>query len=110
MLTSVGWARRLACSGAPLGLAVVLVAFAASPGFIDPFTSVKWYALEAVAAGWLVSEQLLCRGIIVRDCSSFRGCGERCLRVTIGRREENDRFLVELEKLEGKKLFPDGSG
>ena len=57
-----------------------------------------------------LAEQLLCRGIIVRDCSSFHGCGERCLRVTVGRMEENDRFLEELEKLEGKKLFPDGSG
>ena len=50
-----------------------------------------------------LAEQLLCRGIIVRDCSSFHGCGERCLRVTVGRREENDRFLEELEILDGKK-------
>ena len=50
-----------------------------------------------------LAEQLLCRGIIIRDCSSFHGCGERCLRVTVGRREENDRFLEELEILDGKK-------
>ena len=50
-----------------------------------------------------LAEQLLCRGIIVRDCSSFHGCGERCLRVTVGRREENDRFLEALEILDGKK-------
>jgi len=60
--TGSGLARRLECSGAPLGFAVLLVALAASPGFIDPFTSLKWYALEAVAAGWLLSERLLCRG------------------------------------------------
>jgi O-antigen ligase len=60
--TSSGLARRLGCSGAPLGLAVLLVALAASPRFVDPFTSVKWYVLEAVAAGWLLSERLLCRG------------------------------------------------
>ena len=50
-----------------------------------------------------LAEELLCRGIIVRDCSSFHGCGERCLRVTVGRREENDRFLEALEILDGKK-------
>lgn len=50
-----------------------------------------------------LAEQLLCRGIIVRDCSSFHGCGERCLRVTVGWREENDSFLEALEILDGKK-------
>jgi histidinol-phosphate aminotransferase len=54
-----------------------------------------------------LAEQLLCRGIIVRDCSSFHGCGERSLRVTVGRREENDRFLAELEKL-GEKGIKNG--
>ena len=50
-----------------------------------------------------LAEELLCRGIIVRDCSSFHGCGERCLRVTVGRWEENDRFLEALKILDGKK-------
>ena len=51
-----------------------------------------------------LAQQLLCRGIIVRDCSFFHGCSQRCLRVTVGRREENDRFLAELEKL-GEKVI-----
>lgn len=51
-----------------------------------------------------LAQQLLCRGIIVRDCSFFHGCSQRCLRVTVSRREENDRFLVELEKL-GEKVI-----
>ncbi|MCK9565659.1 MAG: histidinol-phosphate transaminase [Methanothrix sp.] len=46
----------------------------------------------------VVVERLLCRGIMVRDCNSFPGCGEKCLRVTVGRPEENDRFLEEFEK------------
>ncbi len=50
-----------------------------------------------------MSERLLSRGIVVRDCSSFPGCGERGLRVTVGRRDENDRFLVALEALDAKK-------
>ena len=45
-----------------------------------------------------VVERLLCRGIAVRDCSSFPGSGEHCLRVTVGRPEENERFLEEFEK------------
>jgi len=47
-----------------------------------------------------IAEQLLNRGIVVRDCSTFYGCGKMGLRVTVGRREENDRFLEELYKLE----------
>ena len=50
-----------------------------------------------------IAERLLSRGIVVRDCSTFHGCGERGLRVTVGRREENDRFLQELKMLEEKK-------
>ena len=47
-----------------------------------------------------VVERLLGKGVIVRDCSSFSGCGEHCLRVTVGRAEDNDRFLDEMEKAE----------
>ena len=50
----------------------------------------------------VVVERLLCRGIAVRDCSSFPGSGEHCLRVTVGRPEENDRFLEEFEKADTK--------
>ena len=46
----------------------------------------------------MVVERLLRRGIVVRDCSSFPGSGEHCLRVTVGRPEENERFLEEFEK------------
>ena len=46
----------------------------------------------------VVVERLLCQGIAVRDCSAFPGSGEHYLRVTVGRPEENDRFLEEFEK------------
>jgi histidinol-phosphate aminotransferase len=46
----------------------------------------------------VVAERLLRRGVIVRDCSSFPGSGEHCLRVTVGKPEENKRFLEEFEK------------
>jgi histidinol-phosphate aminotransferase len=48
-----------------------------------------------------VVERLLEKGVIVRDCSSFSGCGEHCLRVTVGRREDNDRFVEEMQRAEG---------
>ncbi len=38
-------------------------------------------------------ERFLCRGIIIRDCRSFRGSGEHQVRVTVGRPEENQCFL-----------------
>ena len=39
------------------------------------------------------TEKFLQRGIIIRDCRSFRGSGEHHVRVTVGTPEENDRFL-----------------
>jgi histidinol-phosphate aminotransferase len=55
----------------------------------------------------VVVERLLRRGVIVRDCSSFPGSGEHCLRVTVGRPEENGRFLEELERA-GEALAENG--
>ena len=47
-----------------------------------------------------VAERLLQSGIVVRDCGTFPGCGEHGLRVTVGRPEENDRFLEEYERVD----------
>lgn len=55
-----GGPRRCGCSHALLLVAIPLVTLAASPRFLDQFTSVKWYVLEAVAAAWLLAERLLC--------------------------------------------------
>ncbi len=38
-------------------------------------------------------ERFQARGIIIRDCRSFRGAGEHHVRVTVGTPSENDRFL-----------------
>jgi histidinol-phosphate aminotransferase len=40
-----------------------------------------------------VAEALLRKGIIVRDCASFYGMDEYHIRVSIGRPEENEKFL-----------------
>jgi histidinol-phosphate aminotransferase len=44
-----------------------------------------------------VWEGLLGRSVLIRQCVSWRGL-EDCLRVTIGRPDENDRFLAALEE------------
>lgn len=38
-------------------------------------------------------EKFLRRGIIIRDCRSFRGAGEHHVRVTVGTPQQNDIFL-----------------
>ena len=49
--------------------------------------------LETKVPSGEVAEKLLARGVIVRDCFSFRGAGDHALRVTVGTPDENDRFL-----------------
>ncbi len=41
----------------------------------------------------LVTEHFLSRGIIIRDCRSFRGAGEHHVRITVGTPEQNELFL-----------------
>jgi len=38
-------------------------------------------------------EELMKRGIIIRDCSGFEGCSNRDVRISIGKKEENDILL-----------------
>ena len=40
-----------------------------------------------------IAEKFLSRGIIIRDCRSFFGAGEHHIRVTVGKPDQNDRFL-----------------
>ena len=49
--------------------------------------------LETEEASNSFVEKFQARGIIIRDCRSFRGAGERHVRVTVGTPSENDRFL-----------------
>jgi histidinol-phosphate aminotransferase len=44
-------------------------------------------------------ERFLARGIIIRDCRSFRGAGEHHARVTVGTPSENDRFLSAYQEI-----------
>jgi histidinol-phosphate aminotransferase len=47
----------------------------------------------------LVAERFLQKGIIIRDCHSFRGAGEHHIRVTVGTPEQNARFLQAYEQI-----------
>ncbi len=45
-----------------------------------------------------VSESLLKKGIIVRDCTSFRGAGQSLIRITVGTRDQNEKVIAALAK------------
>ena len=47
------------------------------------------------------TEELLKRGIIVRDCNSFKGLDEYWIRVSVGTLEEDTRFIEILHDLIG---------
>ena len=44
-------------------------------------------------------ERFLQKGIIIRDCRSFRGAGEHHVRVTVGTRAENEHFLAAFREI-----------
>ena len=50
--------------------------------------------LETAEPSNTVAEKFLQRGIIIRDCRSFRGAGDHHIRVSVGTPEENDLFLA----------------
>jgi histidinol-phosphate aminotransferase len=55
--------------------------------------------IETDVASNLFVERFLARGIIIRDCRSFRGAGEHHARVTVGTPSENDRFLSAYQEI-----------
>jgi len=46
-----------------------------------------------------ICESLLEKGIIVRDCTSFRGAGESLIRITVGTKEQNDSVISAFHEL-----------
>ncbi len=46
-----------------------------------------------------VYDALLKRGIVVRNCSSFRGAGDSLIRISVGTREQNDRVVEAFDSL-----------
>ncbi len=46
-----------------------------------------------------VSESLLKKGIIVRDCTSFRGAGKSLIRITVGTEKQNEMVIEALSTI-----------
>lgn len=53
------------------------------------------------------TEALLKRGIIVRDCNSFKGLDEYWIRVSVGTMEEDQKFIEVLKDLLDKAILDD---
>jgi len=45
----------------------------------------------------ILSEKLMKRGVIVRDCTSFKGLDEYWIRVSVGMLEDDEKFIKILE-------------
>jgi histidinol-phosphate aminotransferase len=96
--------KAFALAGLRLGYAVMPPWMAEQYRRIAPMFSISAPSLAAgVAAltdleymGSLVSQivsERLRRGIIVRDCASYPGAGDCCLRATAGTPKQNDLFI-----------------
>ncbi len=49
-----------------------------------------------------VAEYLLAKGIIVRDCTSFRNAGNSLLRITVGNQHQNEKVVAFLKEIKAK--------
>lgn len=54
---------------------------------------------EAPTKSAVFTEKLLGRGVIIRDCSHFKGCNEKNFRVSIGKKKENDLFIKAVKEI-----------
>jgi len=52
-----------------------------------------------------VAEELLKKGVIVRDCSNFVGCDEYSLRISVGTKDDNDFLLKALYDLRNEGVL-----
>jgi threonine-phosphate decarboxylase len=72
---------------------------------LQPWPSSANYVLLQITRGGLSSgevyEKLAGQGILVRDCRSFKGMGNRFLRVAVKRRRDNRRLLAALQHVVG---------
>ena len=71
-------------------------------GFIKPFNTSANFVLCKLDNKLTSSElfdKLVKKGIIIRDCSNFRGLNNKFIRLAIRRREENDKLIKILMSL-----------
>jgi len=72
---------------------------------LDVFESKANYMLVDVRKTGMTSqtlaEELLKKGVIVRDCRSFHGLDDYWIRVSVGTLEEDERFIEVLKQVIG---------
>lgn len=56
---------------------------------------------ELPAEGPVLFEELLKKGVIIRDCSSIKGCSKYHVRISVGKEDENDMLLNAMEEVLG---------
>jgi threonine-phosphate decarboxylase len=71
------------------------------PG-LKPFPSQTNFILikvEASLTSTYVTQELAKTGVLIRDCSNFRGLSDEFVRVAVKRREDNKRLIARLAKI-----------
>ncbi|MFQ6088501.1 MAG: pyridoxal phosphate-dependent aminotransferase [Candidatus Methanofastidiosia archaeon] len=63
-----------------------------------PFANFFFIDLHDVSSR-ILKKKMLERGILIRDCSSIRGCGERYVRLSVKKRSENKKMLSTFKKV-----------
>ena len=58
--------------------------------------------------GRLLAKELLKKGILIRDCSNYRGLSGGYYRIAVRRREENERLLAALAQVTGSSVVENG--
>lgn len=58
------------------------------------YSEANFLYLETTEPSDIVTEKFQHKGIIIRDCRSFRGAGDYHVRVSVGKPAENDLFLA----------------
>jgi threonine-phosphate decarboxylase len=78
----------------------LLSALRVLPG-VEPFPCPANFILIKLASdeAWHLTERLGRRGILIRDCSSFPGLGDRYVRIAVRTRKENKRLVQALREL-----------
>lgn len=69
-----------------------------SPGSIKVLARTSRIS-SAPSPPMIISEELMKSGIIVRDCSSFRGLDDYYIRVSVATMEEDERFINVLSNI-----------
>lgn len=59
----------------------------------------NYVLIETPLKSSVLVEELMKRGVVVRDCSNFIGCNSNHVRVSIGKKDENDMFLEALREI-----------